>query len=114
MPLGRLPIGRRQLGENSSQSVPRRSVEGAYASSSSHDDGVARSLLASLARPLAALPTLGIAIVLALASVLVWLLILGSPGDRLSVTFLDVGQGDAILIRSPAGHNILVDGGPDR
>jgi competence protein ComEC len=72
----------------------------------------ASDLLASLARPLAALPTLGIAIVLALASVLVWLVILGSPGDRLSVTFLDVGQGDAILIRSPSGHNILVDGGP--
>jgi competence protein ComEC len=63
-------------------------------------------------RPLAVLPTLGIASVLALASVLVWLLILGSPGDRLTVTFLDIGQGDAILIRSPSGHNILVDGGP--
>jgi len=73
----------------------------------------ASDLLSSFARPLAALPTLGIAIVLALASVLVWLVILGSPGDRLSVTFLDVGQGDAILIRSPAGHNILVDGGPN-
>jgi competence protein ComEC len=73
----------------------------------------ASDLLTSLARPLAALPTLGIAIVLALASVLVWMLILGSPGDRLSVTFLDVGQGDAILIRSPSGHNILVDGGPN-
>jgi len=73
----------------------------------------AGDLLSSLARPLAVLPTLGIAIVLGLASVLVWLLILGSPGDRLSVTFLDVGQGDAILIRSPAGHNILVDGGPN-
>jgi competence protein ComEC len=73
----------------------------------------ASDLLSSLARPLAALPALGIAIVLGLASVLVWLLILGSPGDRLSVTFLDVGQGDAILIRSPAGHNILVDGGPN-
>jgi competence protein ComEC len=73
----------------------------------------ASDLLSSLARPLAALPALGIAILLALASVLVWLLILGSPGDRLSVTFLDVGQGDAILIRSPAGHNILVDGGPN-
>jgi len=73
----------------------------------------ASDLLASLARPLAVLPTLGIAIVLGLATVLVWMLILGSPGDRLSVTFLDVGQGDAILIRSPAGHNILVDGGPN-
>ena len=73
----------------------------------------ASDLLSGLARPLAALPALGIAIVLGLATVLVWLLILSSPGDRLSVTFLDVGQGDAILIRSPSGHNILVDGGPN-
>jgi competence protein ComEC len=58
-------------------------------------------------------PVLGLAGVLGLASVFVWLLVLGLPGDRLSVTFLDVGQGDAILIRSPAGHRILVDGGPD-
>ena len=73
----------------------------------------AGDLLSGLARPLAALPALGIAIVLGLATVLVWLLILSSPGDRLSVTFLDVGQGDAILIRSPSGHNILIDGGPN-
>ncbi len=72
----------------------------------------AGDLASSLARPLAALPALGIALVLGLATVLVWLLILGSPGDRLSVTFLDIGQGDAILIRSLSGHNILVDGGP--
>lgn len=57
-------------------------------------------------------PILGLAGVLGLASVFVWLLVPGSPGDRLTVTFLDVGQGDAILIRSPAGHRILVDGGP--
>jgi competence protein ComEC len=62
--------------------------------------------------PLRATPALGLAGVLGLASVFVWLLVLGSPGGRLTVTFLDVGQGDAILIRSPAGHRILVDGGP--
>ena len=62
--------------------------------------------------PLRATPALGLAGVLTLASVFVWLLVLGSPGERLTVTFLDVGQGDAILIRSPAGHRILVDGGP--
>ena len=31
----------------------------------------------------------------------------------LRVTVFDVGQGDAILIQSPAGQRILVDGGPD-
>ncbi len=35
------------------------------------------------------------------------------PDDNLHVSFLDVGQGDAILIQTPAHQDILVDGGPD-
>lgn len=31
----------------------------------------------------------------------------------LSVTFLDIGQGDSILIQTPDGVQMLVDGGPD-
>lgn len=31
----------------------------------------------------------------------------------LEVHFFDVGQGDAILIRTPANQNIIIDGGPD-
>jgi len=39
--------------------------------------------------------------------------IAGKPEARLTVTVLDVGQGDAILVEGPRGSRILVDGGPD-
>lgn len=32
----------------------------------------------------------------------------------LTVVFLDIGQGDAIFIRTPSGNTVLVDGGPSR
>jgi beta-lactamase superfamily II metal-dependent hydrolase len=49
---------------------------------------------------------------LGLATVLVWSLYFSLPDDRLKVTVLDVGQGDAVLIQTPSGANVLVDGGP--
>ena len=43
-----------------------------------------------------------------------WASALGSgPPAGLTIQVLDVGQGDAILVTSPAGATILVDGGPD-
>ncbi|RKY84218.1 DNA internalization-related competence protein ComEC/Rec2 [candidate division KSB1 bacterium] len=45
--------------------------------------------------------------------ILVWTVVLITPDDRLHVSFLDVGQGDAILIQTPGGQDILIDGGPD-
>jgi competence protein ComEC len=38
---------------------------------------------------------------------------LTQPDGKLHVSFLDVGQGDAILLRMPNGQDILIDGGPD-
>lgn len=35
------------------------------------------------------------------------------PDDNIRLRFLDVGQGDAVLIESPDGKRLLIDGGPD-
>ncbi len=34
--------------------------------------------------------------------------------DEVIVKFLDIGQGDAILIETPSGRQVLVDAGPDK
>jgi competence protein ComEC len=57
-------------------------------------------------------PALVSSLLLVLATTLLWLAITAPAEGRLSITFLDVGQGDAALIEGPEGHRILVDGGP--
>lgn len=48
----------------------------------------------------------------ALSTIVAVSVILSRPDGRLHVSFLDVGQGDAILIQQ-GSHEILIDGGPD-
>jgi competence protein ComEC len=43
---------------------------------------------------------------------LVWSAFFQAPDGRLQITFLDVGSADAILIQTPSGRSILIDGGP--
>lgn len=49
---------------------------------------------------------------LLIIAIVMWVAILNFPDDKLHVSVLDVGQGDAILIQTPAHQNILIDGGP--
>jgi competence protein ComEC len=59
-------------------------------------------------------PRLGWAVnaILALLAVVVWQRALRAPDGRLHLTLLDVGSGDALLIQTPGGRNLLIDGGP--
>jgi competence protein ComEC len=60
-------------------------------------------------RPRSAAVSLGAALTL-----VVWTSAVGAgPPERLTVRFLDVGQGDAALVTSPGGAAVLIDAGPD-
>ncbi len=55
-----------------------------------------------------------VVVAVALAPLVVWQAAVGAgPPATLTVRMLDIGQGDAILISSPAGATVLIDGGPD-
>lgn len=51
-------------------------------------------------------------VVLALGLLLIWRVAVAIPDQLLHVTFLDVGSADAVLIQTPSGKFILVNGGP--
>lgn len=52
---------------------------------------------------------MGIAAVL--MSIASWLTLKSTDGEFMSVSFIDVGQGDSALLRTPEGETILIDGG---
>ncbi len=56
-------------------------------------------------------PTLAAA--LAVIALLLWRMALTQPDGRLHVHFLDIGQGDGILITTPSGRQALIDGGAE-
>ncbi len=43
---------------------------------------------------------------------LVWRAALAIPDRLLHITFLDVGSADAVLIKTPSGKHVLINGGP--
>ena len=56
-----------------------------------------------------------VVLAVALFPLLVWASALGTgPPSGLTIRFIDVGQGDAALVTTPDGADILFDGGPDK
>lgn len=52
---------------------------------------------------------------LVVVNIFLWPAVLADAGTpKLSVAFLDVGQGDAIFIEAPNGNQVLVDGGKNK
>ena len=54
----------------------------------------------------------GLVLLLVAANAAVWTLVMASPEEELRIRFLDVEQGDAILLETRSGQRVLVDGGP--
>jgi len=50
--------------------------------------------------------------ILVLGNILVWRGVLQAPDGYLNLSFFDVGTGSAILITSPRGERVLINGGP--
>ncbi len=50
---------------------------------------------------------------LATLAAILWFHIVTGPDGKLHVHFMDVGQGDSMLIVTPEGRQVLIDGGPD-
>jgi len=76
-------------------------------------EGLASSSLPHLRPNGKTLGVLGGAIILAVSGTLLWAQVFSGSDGKLHVYFFDVGQGDSILIVSPGGRQLLVDGGPD-
>lgn len=56
--------------------------------------------------------TITVVTALTVVAMVTWRAAFTTPDGKLHVTFLDVGSADAILIETPGGRHILVNGGP--
>jgi beta-lactamase superfamily II metal-dependent hydrolase len=50
--------------------------------------------------------------ILFICALFAWRVLASAPDGRLHVTFLDVGPADAVLIETPSGGHVLINGGP--
>lgn len=72
----------------------------------------AKKMAGGMARPWSKSPRKWLVPSLLVVAILVWSALLTMPDEKLHVSFLDVGQGDAILVQQ-GSQQVLIDGGPD-
>jgi competence protein ComEC len=72
------------------------------------DERTAGAVAGIVGRVLRPLPVVGV-----LLLILLTITVASRPDGRMHVTVLDIGQGDAILVETPGGAAMLIDGGPD-
>jgi competence protein ComEC len=51
---------------------------------------------------------------LIISNIVVWVLVSQHREGKLKVSFLDIGQGDAIFVETPSHKHLLLDGGPNK
>jgi len=70
-----------------------------------------KDILASLRRRVKNIPSLSILTALAILTFLIWRAAFSTSDGKLHITFLNVGSADAVLIQTPSGRHVLVNGG---
>jgi competence protein ComEC len=71
-----------------------------------------KELYLSLRERFRYLPTAMILTALFICTLLTWRIAADASDGKLHITFLNVGSADAVLIETPTGRNILINGGP--
>jgi competence protein ComEC len=71
-----------------------------------------KDFLSSLSQRFRFLSAATILTVLLILTMFIWRLVANMPDGKLHITFLNVGSADAVLIQTPTGRNILINGGP--
>jgi competence protein ComEC len=71
-----------------------------------------KEFIASLYKRFTNLSAITILTALLICAILSWRVVATTSDGKLHITFLDVGSADAVLIQTPGGRHILINGGP--
>ena len=71
-----------------------------------------KEFMGSLYHRIASLSAITILTALLIGAILMWRVVASTSDGKLHITFLDVGSADAVLIQTPSGRHILINGGP--